>query len=345
MSASESVDGTNGAEITPMMSIRGGPAGLFHQPIHESLTLAILISGNFGVAHGTTVDNATNEDWEYIRGAVWNDDPACLLFDDDEVHNHVYSTGLKWGYFYNAGAIEWKNLSSSRFRNPTGRSHYGDLQFLHCMASQSGELPVETKRKLMVWLEVMYKLANREDGINGDTEIGSTKLSEFCPVLSLPPSFKPLRFLLANESSFEGTNVGRRALGSMFHIIQDSYAIGHTKRTLLNSQDKESDDSLKFKPGTVDQWGAIENFHTYSGQNEAAHSHYDYSNNPLSNSGNLGNLAQFDGFIGCHMAIEKCKGLMTLKQSGTKWNNGVKDYLDRDVFALSSRPTPANNQV
>lgn len=96
----------------------------------------------------------------------------------------------------------------------------------------------------MVWLEVMYKLATGEGDITADTEIGSTKLSEFCPVLSLPPSFKPLRYLLAKESTFQALDIGRRALGSMFHIIQDSYAIGHTKRTLLNPEDKESDRKL-----------------------------------------------------------------------------------------------------
>ena len=65
------------------------------------------------------------------------------------------------------------------------------------MASQFGESPQETKRKLMVWLEVMYKLANGEDGITADTEIGNTKFAEFCPVLTLPPSFKPLLYLLS----------------------------------------------------------------------------------------------------------------------------------------------------
>jgi len=125
-----------GDEITPMMSIRG-PGGIFNQPIHESLTLAALINGNFGVAQDTTVDNASNHDWEYIRGAVWNDDPDCLLFNDDVENNHAYSTGAMWAYKFKTGETQWKNLDSGRFRNPTGRSHYGDLKFLHCMASRA----------------------------------------------------------------------------------------------------------------------------------------------------------------------------------------------------------------
>lgn len=230
-----------GTEVSPMMSIAGGPGGSIHEPIHESLTLAAMINGGFGVAQGTTLDNASTHDWEYIRGAVWNDDPDCLLFNDDANDNHHYSTGAVWLYKYKTAESEWKDGGQGDLRNPTGRSHYGDLQFLHCMACRSGETPGETKRKVMVWLEVMYKLANGEDGLTGETVIETTKLAEFCPVLSLPPSYKPLRYLLSKDSAFRGIDVERRALGSMFHIIQDSYAIGHTRRTLLNPQDKQSD--------------------------------------------------------------------------------------------------------
>lgn len=45
------------------------------------------------------------------------------------------------------------------------------------------------------------------------------------------------------------------------------------------------------------------------------------------------------------MAVDKCKGLMALKQAGKKWDDGVKGYLDGDVFAVSDRATPANCQV
>jgi hypothetical protein len=82
MAASGDIDGTDGVEVIPMMSVRGGPGGLLHQPIHESLTLAALINGNFGIAQGTTVTNASKHDWEYIRGAVWNDGVRAYLDGD-----------------------------------------------------------------------------------------------------------------------------------------------------------------------------------------------------------------------------------------------------------------------
>ncbi|RSM19540.1 hypothetical protein CDV31_001700 [Fusarium ambrosium] len=88
-------DTTEEVMITPIMAVEGGPGGFLFQPIHEGLTLAALINGNFGVASGTTLDNASNHDWEYIRGAIWNDDPSCLLFNDRRKNNHEYSTRLK----------------------------------------------------------------------------------------------------------------------------------------------------------------------------------------------------------------------------------------------------------
>lgn len=243
MEISTDMNDLGGVEVETQMSVSGGPYGKFHEPIHESLTLAALITSNSGVAHGTTVKSARNQDWEYIRGAVWNDDPDCQLFNDSEGGNHSYASGGMWLYYYGIGASQWdpNDNNTEKLKNPIGRSHYGDLQFLHCMASKPGEEAEETKAKVMTWMEVMYKLANGEDEITPATEIGDTKLKQFCPVHSLPKSFMSLDYLLSKNSAFQGLDIRRRALGSMFHVIQDSYAIGHTKRTLLNPGDKESD--------------------------------------------------------------------------------------------------------
>ncbi|KAF4823451.1 hypothetical protein CGCTS75_v010342 [Colletotrichum tropicale] len=340
-----------GEEVEAQMSVSGGPFGAFHEPIHESLTLSALINSNSAVARGITVKNASNHDWEYIRGAIWNDDPAGELFNDSANENHSYSTGYNWVKAYRRGESQWNpnDLESDRFRNAIGRSHFGDLQFLHCMANNLGEEPGKVKARVMLWMEVMYKLANGEDGITPETAVENTKLVEFFPVLSLPPSYKPLSFLLANESmidsKFQGLDIQRRALGSMFHVIQDSYAIGHTKRTLLNPEDMQSSSPLKFRQGTVDRWGAIENFHTYSGQDGMAHSHYDHATDGIPNPGDLSDLDQWNNLIGCRDATDKCKGLADLKHAGKKWDEGVRDYLDQEVFAVSPNATVANNRV
>jgi hypothetical protein len=228
----------------------GGPFGThFHQAIHESMTLTALISSNIASSPTTTLANASNQDWEYIRGVIWNDDPDCFLFANSAETNHDYSTvgTVQWGAAFALGAAQWQVFNVARLKNITGRSHYGDLQFLHCMATQAGEAATETKRKIMLWLEVMYKLANAEDGITGDTKIGDTALREFFPAEASPNSDQTLGYLLSKNGSgaFEKTDVRRRALGSMFHVIQDLYALGHTRRTLLNPQDKISDSKCR----------------------------------------------------------------------------------------------------
>ena len=236
---------SEGKEVEADFAIAGGPGGSIHTPVHETLTLAALISSGYNVAQGTTLASASNSDWEYVRGTVWNDDPVCLLFNDSSSENHTYSTGIQWSWEFKQGETQWANNDPQKMLNVTGRSHWGDLQFLHCMASTAGELPAETKRKFMTWLEVLWKLANGEDGITSNTLVSATALSEFCPNLALPPNYKPLSYLLACGSPFSGLDIQRRALGSMFHFIQDSYALGHTRRTLLNPQNKTLDSKCK----------------------------------------------------------------------------------------------------
>ena len=237
----ESQDFAADGDYVTDFSIAGGTGGSFFCPLHESITLSALATTGYNVAPGTTLRSANNADWEYIRGAVWNDDPAGELFDDTTNKNHTYALGLKWGEEFKVGEAQWKwNFPPGKMTNPIGRSHWGDLQFLHCMASNIGEKPEETKRKLIKWISVLWKLANGEEGINPETIIKNTDLAEFCPDSSLPSSAGSLRYLLSNDSRFGALDIPGRALGSILHFIQDSYAVAHTRRTLLNSEAKTS---------------------------------------------------------------------------------------------------------
>lgn len=237
--------GQAGEEVTPQMSVSGGLwNGSIGKPFHESLTLSALISSKSGTPQGTILESATDDDWEHIRGAVWNDDPDCQLFSDNRDSNHSYTIGFDWALKFKSAEKEWNpnNLGFTRMKNVTGRSHYGDLQFLHCMASDRDEEPEVTKTKIMTWMEVMYKLATGEDDkITPSTVVSQSPLGVLFPDDSLPPNWLSLSYLLSKDSKYKGLDIGRRALGSMFHVIQDSYAIGHAKRELLNEKDKVSD--------------------------------------------------------------------------------------------------------
>jgi hypothetical protein len=59
----------------------------------------------------------------------------------------------------------------------------------------------------------------------------------------------------------------------------------------------------------------------------------------------LGDVAQWGALIGCATAIEKCRGLIELKKAGKRWDDGVRKYLDEEVFALSAKVMGADNRV
>ncbi|KAK1521311.1 hypothetical protein CPAR01_14834 [Colletotrichum paranaense] len=343
--------GQAGEEVAPQMSVSGGLwNGIIGKPFHESLTLSALISSKSGTPQGTTLESATNHDWEHIRGAVWNDDPDCQLFSDTHNSNHSYTLGFDWALKFKSAEKEWNpnNLGFTRMKNVTGRSHYGDLQFLHCMASDRDEEPEVTKANIMTWMEVMYKLATGEDDkITPSTVVSQSPLGVLFPDDSLPPNWLSLAYLLSKDSKFKGLDIGRRALGSMFHVIQDSYAIGHAKRELLNEKDKVSDDPLKFKDGTIDRWGPIQIFHTYYGQDSASHKHYDHFFDRIPDPEHLDNLEQWNNLIGCRDAVDRCKVLVEKKLEGKKWegDDGVRQFLDTEVFALSGQEGQVNNKV
>lgn len=62
--------GEDDGEVEVAMSTADGPWGSIHEPIRGSLTLSSLITSNSGISPGTTVDNASNIDWQYIQGAI-----------------------------------------------------------------------------------------------------------------------------------------------------------------------------------------------------------------------------------------------------------------------------------
>jgi len=91
----------------------------------------------------------------------------------------------------------------------------------------------------MLWLEVMYKLAVGQVGPND--RIDSTPLRDFFNNSTVPQGSDTLRnLLLGKTKSYKYVIIERRALGSCFHTIQDSYAVGHCQRRLANPWDKDN---------------------------------------------------------------------------------------------------------
>lgn len=66
-----------------------------NEPLHESITLAAMLDAGVPMPPGTEPGDHAPTD-ELLRGVLWNDDPAMLLFDEDEDDNWNFSTGLSW---------------------------------------------------------------------------------------------------------------------------------------------------------------------------------------------------------------------------------------------------------
>ncbi|RMZ72853.1 serine protease abc transporter b family tagd [Pyrenophora seminiperda CCB06] len=305
--------------------------GLLHwQPVHEEIAIAAFIRSNLHFPRGVTYNNLDAKQWEYVRGLVWPDDPSCLLFKNTPDNNHKFDLGDDF-----LGEFKGGNKSSM-----TRRSHFGDLQLLHGMASDVGEDPNKTKKNILTWLEVMYKLAV-------GTEINERDL--LCE--KLPGSFsastsgnQTLRdLLLGRTREYRKVDISRRALGVCLHMIQDSYAVGHTLRRLKNVNDlqgRDKDGFIHFKSGTHAQLGPLITFHTYTGQGDR-HDHYDDSDDERKPR----DVETFNKIIGARDAIDKCTTLINFFAAKTKWNDGVSDFLDNDVYKLDEKVTSSNAQV
>ena len=96
---------------------------------------------------------------------MWADDPKGRLFDkDDDATN--YSSGASWYSEFRAGE---KGKFSASKDDLIARSHFGDLQFFHGMASSDAELPSVTKEKMLTWARFLVDVASGQ--VAPDTKI------------------------------------------------------------------------------------------------------------------------------------------------------------------------------
>ena len=318
-----------------------------NDPVHEKMTVIAILNSNYRpvTSFELGVDATVNE---ILRGVIWNDDPHCLLFDDRKKDNWNWSSGALWYFRFN---FEW-----DAFSNMTYRSHNGDLQFLHSMASKVGEDPAVTRAKCLVWAEVMYKLSI--GAISEKTELRNVNVSRsttypisfasFFSDKTDPSQSKNLEYLLTRGTDYDAVDIQRRALGSVIHLIQDSYAHGHTLRVLLNKSDLVVGSSEKFNNGTWGKYGSIMRFHTYHGQDKHAHKKYDNDMRrkywwQFRDSFNL-DLNSFNEQLGARDAIDKTINVINFWFNRTSYTQGPESLFD-SIFSLDPSVQPADGGI
>ncbi|KAG0352376.1 hypothetical protein BC939DRAFT_30372 [Gamsiella multidivaricata] len=332
------------------MSIGASFGPFKRQPVHETMTLAALIASDLKLDPSMTYNKAIKDyhkdTLEFLRGIVWNDDPENELFSDGWLFNNdnfFRGTGADWLMRFGKGKLPGADCTKDGFIGSTNliaRSHFGDLQFLHSMADKEGENPQDTQRKIVAWLEIMYKVAIGQiskDTRLRDVDLGHGDEQERYPLRRLfngstaPKDTDSIHTLLTSNTSYKHVMHDRRALGSCLHVIQDSYARGHChRRTQYN--------------GIPKQYADVMNFHSYKGQDSHDHDRFDFGDRDMENV-NCADISQFNDMDGCTDAIRQCTKLINFWLKKTPWEENVWAWLQNDIFQIAHNATPSNTEV
>jgi hypothetical protein len=211
-----------------------------------------------------------------LAGVRWNDDPPFRLTADQARNTDCKS---RQTIRFETQPECWIDLFRAAERGAAGgasygpgdamlyRTHFGDLQFLHAMATQDGEPARDTKARLMGWFEFAWGAALGEYALD-------TRLKDIDnPTIQAAFGKSEWRLLdLYTQGASGGLrqHVADVAFGSLLHAVEDSYAGGHAER-------EESSGTARCQAGdiNVQSPGAIVSFHAYNHQDHAAHGEAD----------------------------------------------------------------------
>jgi hypothetical protein len=256
-----------------------------------------------------------------IAGVRWNDDPPFQLKPDQAKGlpcKTSYPDGRKitirfvtqpecWGALFLSAEKNLKATPGKRFDQASGivlplRSHFGDLQFLHSMASGDGEDPAGTREKILGWAEFTWGV------VVGEVPL-ETWLNDV-PQPTLNQAFAGsgwrIQDLFALGDPSLRPQIGDVAFGSLLHAIEDSFAAGHVER-LEPSAGALCPESSYRAPGPVVE------FHSYGGQKSSNHAAADTR----------------EAFVNNRLApdvVDVGRVLVSLRKHGAKWGE-VKKYL------------------
>jgi len=243
----------------------------FTEPVHEEITNRI-----FGCQEGKPCEDPNSEyaGPHVLAGVRWNDDPPFLL-QEGEARNTPckvtetirFTTQPRcWAQLFRDAekkAATGKPLDAASRMSLLARSHFGDLQFLHAMASKDGEPAAETKRRIMMWAEFTWKVSRGDYGL--ETKLTDVNVAGFDQFFG--QTEWRVQELLALGNPALRPWIKDVALGSLLHTVEDTFAKGHVDRVGFGET----------CPGATNQVapGRIREFHSYINQDAAKHADYD----------------------------------------------------------------------
>lgn len=203
--------------------------------------------------------------------------------------------------------------------NVMTRSHFGDLQFLHAMASDEGIPASVTQAEVLDWLEFAWKVSARQ--ING------ARLLRDVPIATIQQRFGCTGWTVADlyirgrqdAASGLAPKLHHIAFGSVLHTVQDSFAAGHVEREAGGATEEVCPGSSYPQPPRV-----IE-FHAYGHQDPALHDAAD----------TRAAMTSEHTVEGWPDAVAASRNLAQLHEDLAPWDE-VQPYL-RCLFELSSQ--------
>lgn len=301
----------------------------FTDPVHEEITNRMF--GCDGGVEECGGSGAVRAPAAVLAGVRWNDDPAFRLSAQQggrtkcKVVQTIRFQTQPYCWYQLFDDAKSRAAGGEFFDEASGssllyRSHFGDLQPIHAMASKEGDLTADTQAAVLSWLEFTWNIAVGVHGLE-------TQVKGVVPA-GISSSFKRTEWTVQDLFTVGAPGLRRHvddvALGSFLHTIQDSFASGHAERGAVYSTVKCSlGDTSIIAPG------AIVEFYSYGKQDSDLHAQSD-------SRGAFATGLQEDGDV-----VEVGRILVEAVEAKRSWED-VKPFVDC-VFRLSPNARPASS--
>lgn len=314
--------------------IVGNALPMIKNPVHEAITLnALDCSVPAGEERNCVNTENVLQHQTLLYGVRWPDDPPFALnkktppriagCDVDVTLRSTAQPKCWTGLFNDASSTAQQRALSHPDKPAFGpgdyllyRSHFGDLQFFHSMATHDGETAQQTRDRMKMWAEFLWGIGN--SSIRTDVfipKLGNEQLTRYFPGEWTATN------LFATGIVKVRKDLDQVAIGALLHMVQDSFSQAHAARN--QESGVACEDIPRFaQPGTISQ------FYSYAQQAGNLHDHEDtfrsLGKQTLQSSSNV---------------VEVSRSLLTLWKEKAPWSEAEK-YFDC-VFALENESAPA----
>jgi hypothetical protein len=320
----------HGFEINPSKDFENGTYsdGKLFSPVHELMTIEALKRVDKELLSDIDIAPMIRD---MVRGVRWNDDPYQM----------ARTKGLAFVVSVKDSCRDSKSAKVGSDYGLPYRTHCADMQFLHAMASRQDEPASSTLAKLLMWLEFTYKVSigdieknhylrsidqklTTESGTlfraimtdNGNTRSLWQPQDLFTLDCSLRGhNFKCKKF----EHNHSNESIRNIALGSMLHVLQDSFSDSHLER----------EPSYVELVSKIHGRGAIKLFYSYAKQDSALHNKADKLPKELGQE-----IAEDSSLSMENVCAEIITNVLKDRRDQTNSWSEVENYFRKTVFVL-----------